>query len=101
MTKAYAALAALLAVPSAILLVSTASAHARYKSSIPATGDVLAASPARVEITFTQEIQKVKLFDGEFVPARPVEGESKVCVDDERERIEVPRPLQLCQPLVK
>ena len=34
-------------------------AHARYKSSTPGTGEVLAASPARVDIVFTQELQKV------------------------------------------
>jgi methionine-rich copper-binding protein CopC len=36
-----------------------ASAHARYQSSIPAKGEVVQASPGRVEITFTQEIQRV------------------------------------------
>jgi methionine-rich copper-binding protein CopC len=34
-------------------------AHARYDSSTPGKGEVLATSPARVEITFTQEIQKI------------------------------------------
>lgn len=36
-----------------------AAAHARYESSFPAKGEVLATSPDRVEITFTQEIQRV------------------------------------------
>lgn len=43
----------------ALLAVSGASAHANYKSSTPAKGEVLSASPARVSITFTQEVQKV------------------------------------------
>ena len=37
----------------------TALAHARYMSSTPAKGEVVATSPAAVEITFTQDIQKV------------------------------------------
>jgi methionine-rich copper-binding protein CopC len=36
-----------------------ASAHARYESSFPAKGEVLATSPNRVEITFTQEVQRI------------------------------------------
>lgn len=34
-------------------------AHARYAASTPARGEVLDASPAQVEITFTQDIQRV------------------------------------------
>jgi len=41
------------------VFATTASAHARYKSSTPGAAEVLAASPARVSITFTQDIQKV------------------------------------------
>ncbi|MBI5284296.1 MAG: copper resistance protein CopC [Chloroflexi bacterium] len=37
----------------------TASAHARPKSSTPAKGEVLAASPPRVDIYFTQAVQKI------------------------------------------
>jgi len=39
--------------------VSGASAHANYKSSTPAKGELLSASPAQVSITFTQDVQKV------------------------------------------
>lgn len=48
-----AALALLLAAP------RSAAAHARYESSFPAKGEVLATSPDRVEITFSQEIQRI------------------------------------------
>jgi methionine-rich copper-binding protein CopC len=41
------------------LAASPVFAHARYKSSTPGTGEVLAASPGLVEITFTEQIQKV------------------------------------------
>jgi methionine-rich copper-binding protein CopC len=51
--------AAVAAIVMMTALATTASAHARYKSSAPSTGEVLAASPARVSITFTQDIQKV------------------------------------------
>lgn len=37
----------------------SASAHARYKSSIPGKSEVVATAPAQVEITFTEEIQKI------------------------------------------
>jgi methionine-rich copper-binding protein CopC len=50
---------ALGATASALLLLGNASAHARYKESIPAKGEVLAASPSQVSITFTQDVQKV------------------------------------------
>lgn len=43
----------------ALLTVSGASAHANYKSSTPAKGEVLGASPAQVSTTFTQEVQKI------------------------------------------
>ena len=42
-----------------LLAVSPAFAHARYKSSTPGTGEAITASPAQVEIEFTQEIQKI------------------------------------------
>jgi methionine-rich copper-binding protein CopC len=38
---------------------SAASAHARYESSTPAKGEILAVSPSEVDITFTQEIQRI------------------------------------------
>ena len=34
-------------------------AHARYKSSTPGSGEVVATAPSRVDITFSQQIQKV------------------------------------------
>lgn len=37
----------------------SASAHARLKSSSPAKGEVVATSPSRVSITFSQDIQKI------------------------------------------
>jgi methionine-rich copper-binding protein CopC len=48
-----AMLAALLIAPRDV------AAHARYESSEPAKGEVVQTSPSRVEITFTQEIQRV------------------------------------------
>ncbi|TAK62762.1 MAG: copper resistance protein CopC [Dehalococcoidia bacterium] len=36
-----------------------ASAHARYKSSAPGKSEVVQQAPAQVEITFTEEIQKI------------------------------------------
>ena len=46
-------LAALVAMP------QLASAHARYKSSTPAKSEVVPEAPAQVEITFSEEIQKI------------------------------------------
>ncbi len=43
----------------ALGVVAVASAHARLKESSPATGEGVAASPAQVSITYTQEIQKI------------------------------------------
>jgi methionine-rich copper-binding protein CopC len=48
-----AVLAAIVAMP------NLASAHARYKSSIPGKGEVVSVAPEQVEITFTEDIQKV------------------------------------------
>lgn len=53
------AIAALVALATVLLSVSTAEAHARYESSIPDRGEVLETSPDRVEITFTQNIQRI------------------------------------------
>ncbi len=51
---------ALSALSVAMLVTATpALAHARYKSSTPGKGEVGATSPFRVEITFTQQIEKV------------------------------------------
>lgn len=43
----------------ALLLASPAFAHARWASSTPGKGEAITASPARVEIQFTGDIQKV------------------------------------------
>jgi methionine-rich copper-binding protein CopC len=47
------------ALAAVVIGTSTASAHARYKSSTPGKGEVLAASPASVTINFTQDVQKI------------------------------------------
>ncbi len=47
------------AVAAALLAGSSVFAHARYESSTPGTGEVLTTSPARVEITFSVDIQKI------------------------------------------
>lgn len=84
---AVALLAVMLAAP------GSASAHARYESSFPAKGEVLATSPDRVEITFSQEIQRVSgAYDitvnkdrGPSVTAGP-----PVVSDDDRRIMSVP-----------
>lgn len=40
-------------------LATTASAHARYKNSTPGTAEVVQTSPAKLDLYFTQDIQKV------------------------------------------
>ena len=54
-TVAFVAIAAF-----AMLTPGTASAHARYESSTPARGEILAVGPDAVDITFTQEIQRIE-----------------------------------------
>ncbi len=54
-----AALGATLIVLAALSLPANAFAYARYKSSTPGAGEVLTTSPAQVDISFTQHIQKV------------------------------------------
>jgi methionine-rich copper-binding protein CopC len=56
---AFIAIALLAACGAVVLLAQTASAHARYERSSPGKGEVLTSPPASVEITFTQEIQKI------------------------------------------
>lgn len=46
-------------VATALAMPSVASAHANFKSSAPAKGEVVTASPSQVEIIFTQDVQKV------------------------------------------
>jgi methionine-rich copper-binding protein CopC len=52
-------LALLAGTVAAFAAVSVASAHAHYKSSAPAKGEVLAAAPSQAAVVFTQAIQKV------------------------------------------
>lgn len=60
MSRACAVIAAVAAIGIAIAGFSAmASAHARVKSSSPAKGEVIQASPSQVEIFFTQAVQKV------------------------------------------
>jgi methionine-rich copper-binding protein CopC len=42
-----------------LAIVTTVSAHARYQSSIPDKGEVLSISPTTVEVTFSQDVQKL------------------------------------------
>jgi methionine-rich copper-binding protein CopC len=59
-TKPARAIALVTVVAAAFLLVAQdAAAHARYKSSTPARGEVLDTAPASVTIEFTQEVQKL------------------------------------------
>jgi methionine-rich copper-binding protein CopC len=71
----------------------TASAHARYESSTPARGEILAVGPDAVEIVFTQEIQRIEGKYGIEVtkdrgPA--VAAGPAVVNDDDRRRMSVP-----------
>lgn len=43
----------------ATAMAGTALAHSRYKSSTPGKGEVLQASPAKLDVFFTQNVQKV------------------------------------------
>lgn len=58
-TTLSATLAAAAVLAATLLAAAPVFAHARYKSSTPGTGEVLTASPSRVEITFTEQLQKV------------------------------------------
>lgn len=48
-----------IAVALSLFATTAVSAHARYKSSTPSQGEVVSAPPSRVEITFSQDIQKI------------------------------------------
>lgn len=78
----------------AIALPDAASAHARYASSIPGTSEVVQASPARVEITFTEEIQKISGSYGMTVTDRGNDiVSSGPAVIDEQDRHHMSVPL--------
>jgi methionine-rich copper-binding protein CopC len=70
-------------------------AHARYKSSTPGTGEVLTASPARVDITFTEQIQKVSGTYGiEVTRDRGAAVTSGPAIVDDADRTHLSVPLQ-------
>lgn len=77
----------------AFAAVSMASAHAHYKSSTPAKGEVIAAPPSQVAVVFTQAIQKVagtyslevEKDDGTSVAAGPA-----AITESDRTRMSVP-----------
>jgi len=51
--------ACLAALAGLLVTAGGAAAHARLSTSTPAVGEVLAASPAEVSITFTEDVQKI------------------------------------------
>lgn len=82
-----------------LLTVSGASAHANYKSSTPAKGEVLSASPSQVSVTFTQDVQKIT---GTFgIEVANADGASvtsgEVALDDD-DRSTMTVPLQPALP---
>ena len=88
-------LVAVVAAAAAISNAAPALAHAGYKSSTPGKGEVLAASPARVEITFTQQLQKVSGTYGiEVNRDRGAAVTSGPAVLDETDRSKLSVPLQ-------
>jgi methionine-rich copper-binding protein CopC len=69
-------------------------AHARYKSSIPGRSEVVAESPAQVEITFTEEIQKVAgSYSMSVTDAKDAFASSGPAVIDEQDRSKMSVPL--------
>ena len=88
-------LVAVVAAAAAISNAAPALAHAGYKSSTPGKGEVLAASPARVEITFTQQLQKISGTYGiEVNRDRGAAVTSGPAVLDETDRSKLSVPLQ-------
>lgn len=79
----------------AVLAVAPVFAHARYNSSTPGKGEVLAASPARVEITFTQQVQKVSGgYSIDVARDRGAAVTTGAAVLDETDRSKLSVPLQ-------
>lgn len=78
----------LLAVVGGLLLVGPAHAHAGYLRSVPGDGAVVASSPARVDIWFTQELFRragenwIRVFGPGERPAHS--GEAQIDDDDRR-----------------
>jgi hypothetical protein len=78
-----------------ITVPGIALAHARYKSSTPGTSEVVQASPAQVEITFTQHIQKVTgTYDITVDKDRGPSVTSGPAVVDSSDRTKMSVPLQ-------
>ena len=87
------AIALMAAGVAALLTAAPAFAHARYKSSTPGTGEVLTTSPVRVDITFTQQIQKVSgtyAIDVNRDRGASVTGGTAVVDDADRTHLSVP-----------
>jgi methionine-rich copper-binding protein CopC len=90
--------AALMAGALALTATAQASAHARYDSSTPAKGEVLAASPAQVQVKFSQDVQKitatygieVALETGGGSPGAGVTAGPAVLSDDDRSIMSAP-----------
>jgi methionine-rich copper-binding protein CopC len=78
-----------------VLAVNVANAHARLDESTPAVGEVVAASPPQVSITFTQDVQKITgtygidVFDG---AGDEVTAADAVLSDDDRRILTVELP---------
>jgi methionine-rich copper-binding protein CopC len=86
-------LAVLAAAGFTIVATEHAEAHARYASSTPARGEILATGPEEVEITFTQEIQRIEGKYGiEVTKDRgpSVAAGPAVVNDDDRTKMSVP-----------
>ncbi len=91
--------AALIVALVAMLLPQAALAHARYKSSTPAKGEVLQVSPIQAQITFTEEIQKVTGTYGITVEKdRGASVTAGPTVIDEQDRSKMSVPLQADLP---
>lgn len=94
-TTLSAMLAGVAVLAATFLAAAPVLAHARYKSSTPGKGEVLAASPARVEITFTQQIQKVSgAYSIEVARDRGAAVTTGPAVLDETDRSKLSVPLQ-------
>lgn len=79
----------------ALLLASPAFAHARWASSTPSKGEAITASPARVEIQFTGDIQKVSGTYGiQVVKDRGLDVTAGPAVVDDTDRSKLSVPLK-------
>jgi len=84
-----------IALGGALAMFATASAHARLKESTPKAGEVVQTAPARVQITFTEDIQKVAgTYDIAVQNASGASVTSGPAVIDEQDRSDLSVPLQ-------